>query len=341
MANLIDQYKKLKLPRLDRSGDKILFSASPISDYPRHRLAKDKNNFPCLLIATKDTNKLNRPPSIKLEHLNVLFDVDCRISHNGSFEESTFTVICCTELDQSTQEYFLRIGDAVVSSLGNNPTKKRVAYAVDKLVELFRAMYEPPHKSVQGLWAELFVISIASEPSELLHAWHRLPDDKYDFSSENQRIEVKSATSKIRQHHFSFEQLNPTVGVKVLVASVFVERIGSGTSIVDLVEVVKSKFADPELLFYLDHMIGLTLGRNWKSAVQDKFDYQQAKKSIAFYSSSDIPCINRTIPKEISNIHFLVDISNVHMVDVDPFLQDEGIFKLVLRPLFLLKKHDV
>ena len=330
MINLIDLYKKLKLSKIDSTGNQIVFSACQIPDYPRHRLAKDKNNFPSLLIATEDSNALNRPSPIKLEHLEVLYDVDCRISHNGSLEEGRFTVICCTEQDQSIQEYFLRIGGAVITALGKNPAPKQVAKAVSNLVELFRVMHEFPRKSVQGLWAELFLISVASEPTELLRAWHRLPDDKYDFSWENQRIETKSATSKIRQHHFSLEQLNPTMGVKVLVASMFVDRIGSGTSLVELAETVRSKIKDPELLFYLEHIIGLTLGSNWKSAAKDRFNYELAKKSIAFYSSEAIPCVNPDLPKGISDVHFMVDLTDTPVIDRKLLESSSGIFKAAL-----------
>lgn len=329
MINLISLYKQLKLPTKESREAK--FSASPIPGFPKHRLAKDIRGLPCLLIATDESTSSNRPASIKLEHLEVIYDVDCRISHDGKLEESRFTVISCTEEDTLMQEYFLRIGGAVVTAIGDSPTHKQISKAVDNLVELFRVMSEAPKKSVQGLWAELLVISTAADPTLMIRAWHRSPDDKYDFSAENQRIETKSATSKSRIHHFSLEQLNPPKGVDVLVASVFVERIGAGLSLLDLAEMVRTKINDePDLLLYLDQMIGMTLGNNWRSAAKDKFDYTLAKKSLALFSSEVIPCIDSNLPKGISNVHFKVDLSNTPIIDKKLLNSNSGIFKAVL-----------
>jgi hypothetical protein len=328
MINLVDLYKKLKPPIRTGLEKQARFSACAIPGYTKHRLAKDSNNFPCLLIATQESSALKRPASIKLEHLEVLYDVNCRISHNDSLEDSRFTVICCKTQDISMQEYFLRTGNAIIELIGNSPTHKEIAKAVDNLVELFRVLKEAPRKSVQGLWAELFIISIASDPISLMRAWHRSPEDKYDFSFQNQRIEIKSATSLLRKHHFSLEQLNPPPEVKVLIASVIVERVGSGTSLIDLAEKVRAKInSEPNLLLYLEQMIGSTLGNNWRSASKDNFDIQIAKKSLNFFASESIPCIDPKIPKEISDIHFVVDITDVRSIDKKSLKQKEGLFK--------------
>lgn len=329
MTNLVSLYKQLK--SLDGTTDnKVRFSACPIPGYTRHRLAKDINGFPCLLISTQESSMSVRPASVKLEHLEVLYDVNCRISHKDSLENSRFTVISCTKQDVSMQEYFLRTCSTIVAAIGDSPTYKQVSKAVDNLVELFRALNEAPRKSVQGLWAELLLISLASNPTTLIKAWHRSPGDKYDFGFESQRIESKSATSRLRKHHFSLEQLSPLPGVEVLVTSVFVERIGSGMSLAELTDMVRSKVNnEPELLFYLDQMIGATLGNNWKSAAKDRFDYQLAKKSLAFFSPEVIPTIDTKLPKEVSNVYFEVDLTNIPTIDKKILKSKNGILGAV------------
>lgn len=331
MINLINLYQQLKQP-VKVSESQARFSACAIPGYTKHRLAKNVNGFPCLLIATQDSSTTTRPAPIRLEHLEVLYDVNCRISNKNTLEASRFTVICCKTEDYSMQEYFLQTGNAIVELIGDIPTHKQVAKAVDNLVELFRALNEAPRKSVQGLWAEVFVISIATNPIALMKAWHRSPEDQYDFGAESQRIEVKSATSsKLRQHHFSLEQLNPPQGVDVLVASIFIERIGAGTSLADLIEVVRKKINnEPELLLYLDQIVGATLGNNWKSASKDRFDYNLAKKSLSFYSSETIPKISPNIPKEVNSVHFIVDLTNVSSVDKKKYKSEGSIFKAVI-----------
>lgn len=329
MLNLIDLYKKLKQPNDVGVDSSVRYSACPIPGYEKHRLAKDVNNYPCLLVATQDSAR-NRPAPIKLEHLQVLYDIDCRIIHNDILEENRFTVICCTDKDPLMQEYFLRTSSTIVSVLGNTPTHAQVAKAVDNLVELFRVITELPRKSVQGLWAELFLISVTRKPRELLRAWHTFPEDKYDFSSGGQRIEVKSSTSKVRQHHFALEQLKPKDGIDVLVASVFVERIGSGISLVELADMIRSKLSkDTDLLLYLDQIIGTTLGNQWRSATEDRFDYQLAKKTLNFYAADKIPSIDINLPKEVSDVRFKVDLTDITPLDKETLKAQDGIFKTV------------
>ena len=331
MINLIDLYKKLSQLSDEKSGEGVRFSACPIPGYKKHRLARDINNYPCLLIATKDHAK-NRPVPIKLEHLRVLYDVDCRITHNDALEENKFTVISCTEQDRQMQDYFLRTSGAIISAIGNDPTHAKVAKAVDSLVELFRAITESPKKSVQGLWAELLVIALSKNPEELVRAWHQSPGDKYDFDLADQRLEVKSCTSKLRQHHFSLEQLRPSSDIKVLIASVFVERSGAGVSLADLAEKIRSKLSKyPELLLYLDQIIGATLGNGWRSASEERFDFQLGKKLLQYYFSEDIPSVETIIPKQVSDVHFKVDLTDIDAVSKKVHQIKGKLFKAILK----------
>jgi len=329
--NLVDLFKQLKQPTTKASEKDANFSALPIPDFESHRLAKDINNFPCLLISTQDKTEVKRPAPIKLEYLDVMYDVNCRISYKGALENNRFTVICCKTFDASMQEYFLRTSNTIIELIGDSPTSKQVSKAVDNLVELFRVLKESPKKSVQGIWAEVFLISISSNPLRLLKAWHQEPDDKFDFSEDNQRIEVKSATSSTsRKHHFSLEQLNPAKGVEAIVASVFVERVGAGTSLVNLLETVKEKMGnEPEYLLYLEQMIATTLGNNWRQATKDTFDYQLAKKNVKFFNVNAIPSVDINFPKVISKVHFMVDLTNIPFIDKKFFKEKENLFKAV------------
>lgn len=331
MIDLNELYQKINTSPNIKTENSNYYIACPIPGYPKHKLARDIQSNPCLLISTDSLKEPTRPAPIKLKHLSVLFDVECKVFHNGSFEKNRFTVICCTEQDQVMRDYFLRISSAIISAIGKKPSRAEIFNAVDKLVELFRALSQAPRKSVQGLWAELFLISLSPNPESLITAWHQSPLDKYDFSAGDQRIEVKSSTSGKRVHHFSLEQLKPTTDIKVLVASVFVERIGTGMSVMDLVELLRPLIAsNSDLLFYLDRMIGLTLGKEWQSAATDKFDYKLARKSLAFYLSDAVPSISPALPKGVSDVHFKVDLTDVPTVDQKLLKDDEGILRAVL-----------
>ena len=329
MIKLTDLYKQLNQLSNTKPEKGVRFSACLIPGYKKHRLAKDVNGYPCLLIATKDSAR-NRPIPVKLEHLRVLYDVDCRINHNGLLEENRFTVICCTDQDSQMQDYFLRISGTIISAVGNAPTHAKVSKAVDNLVELFRVIMESPKKSVQGLWAELLIIALSKNPTELVEAWHHSPNDKYDFSLGNQRVEVKSCTSKLRQHHFSLEQLRPINDIEVLVASILVERSATGTSLAELADKIRSKLSkQPELLLYLDQIIGVTLGNGWKSASEDRFDLQLGKKSLQFFLSKEIPCVEAKLPKQVSDVHFKVDFTDIPNKDKKSLIKQGQLFEAV------------
>jgi hypothetical protein len=304
------------------------YDAVSIPGFRKHKLAKDKNNNPCLLLNIDNSKVDNLHPPLRLENLTILYNVECKTICKNAEERNRYTVICCTGRDQLIKDYFFKICNTIVSIIGIDPTPELIYDAVDKLVELFRSLSNSPKKSIQGLWAELFLISISKDPKELIEAWHQSPLEKYDFSKNDQRIEVKSSTSNKREHHFSLEQINPEQGTKVLVASIFVERIGTGISLMEVADIIRSRINfDPELVFHIDQVISLTLGRKWKLAENDKFDYELAKKSLSFFRSELIPTINPDIPNSISNVHFKVDLSNIKPINKQEFRLYNEIFK--------------
>ena len=100
------------------------------------------------------------------------------------------------------------LNDKLAKSLGQSPSNKQIKYTVDKFIELFKAVKETPRNSIQGLWCELFLIEQSSFPEKLIAGWHSIPEEKFDFSFNKLRLEVKSSTSESRIHHFSSRQLN-------------------------------------------------------------------------------------------------------------------------------------
>jgi hypothetical protein len=301
--------------------------------YERHRLGKDTQGAPSLLIAVGDTAGRGRPDPIALEHLTIQHGVECRVSRpDGTTEEGRFTVIRCAGRDRALHAYFLRVASAIVASLGAEPAALDVTRTVDRLVELFRAMTMPPRKSMQGLWAELFLIARSREPAILVSAWHMTPEDRYDFSTGEQRIEVKSAAGRVRQHHFTLEQLYPPIGTKLLIASVLVERTGAGPSVVELAEQVRSGVSStPDFLLHVDRIVGLTLGQGWRQALEERFDRELAEQSLAFFDPSAVPRVGEDVPAGISDVRFKSDLSGSQQVDLAQYRAAGGLFRAALR----------
>lgn len=314
MINLEEKFQSL-LSEAAPEGSHLL--ASHLPDFPHHRLARDVQGAPIIMIAVPHGRTQTRPVPIKLEHLSIQHDVECRITGiDGVIEEGQFTIIACSGTDHALHSYFLRVLEPIITLLGPSPTRSDITRAIFNLVELFRVMAAAPTKSVQGLWAEVFLIARAADPTLLLAAWHTTPEDRYDFSSGDQRIEVKAAAGRVRRHQFSLEQLQPPTGTYTLVASVFVERAGAGTSLAELIEKVRHQVGDSlDLLMALDRIVGMTLGNSWRQAMGERFDYELALHSVAFFEVEAIPSVSPQLPPEVSGVRFTSDISGITMAD--------------------------
>jgi hypothetical protein len=333
MLDLLSSFEALPTPSVAGLPGGARFSAAPIDGYELHRLGKDFSGTPSLLIYVTDAPGMGWPAPIALENLTVQHDVECRIAHpNGELEQGRFTVVRCMGNDRALQGYFLRAAATIVTLLGEAPSHADVTAAIERLVELFRAMSTASRKSVQGLWAELFLIARSLRPDTLVAAWHVLPDDRYDFSGGGQRIEVKSASGRVRAHHFSLEQLLPPTGVTALIASTFVERAGAGISVLDLATEVRERIShDPDLLLHVDRIVTATLGQNWRYAQEQRFDRELAENSIAFFSPDSIPSVDPSVPPGVSDVHFRVDLTALEPVNTKEYRVQGGLFALTLR----------
>ena len=331
MLNLIELFRSIK--SIITTADEDRFSAILIPDYEPHRLGKGVQDRPLLLISTLNVGNQNQPPPIVLEHLKVQYNLNCRVSRpDGTFEEGVFTVVRYTGENVILQEYFLKVMSTIIISIGDRPTQSDVVHAINQLIELFRAMAEVPRKSVQGLWAELFLISQARQPDILVDAWHTIVEDRYDFAMDDQRIEVKSFSGDIRLHHFSLAQLHPPDGIKTLVASVSVESSQAGVSIADLREKIQIRLgSNLEALLHIDRVIALTLGNAWQQASDAHFDKGLAEESLAFYETSKIPSVDPNLPSGVSGVRFQSDLTENPTTEISHYSEDHRLFKAVLR----------
>jgi len=285
---------------------------------------------PALLIGTVGKVLEGSPPPVRLENLSVEHRVLCRVWYGTKVvEEGVFTVLKCPSADGSVRDYFLRVGGPLLLALGNRPSDQQISELVDALVEMFRALAEPPRKSVQGLWAELFLIDRSRAVQLMCAAWHQSPDERYDFSAGRERIEVKSTAGRARRHHFSLEQLTPPATATVLVASVCVERAGGGTSLRDLMAKVKARLASaPDIVVRIDSVVAATLGQGLLAGLEEAFDEQLAAESLAFYKAEAIPKPGQ-VPIGVSEVRFVADLSAVTPIDPAMSGGADGLFDAV------------
>lgn len=330
MLDLLSIFQAIHVPA--ELGDSSQFGAVSLPEYPHFHLAKDGQGFPSMLISIREGGRKSNTPSITLEHVNVYFDVFCRITRDdGSTIEGVFTVIRCTGRERLLHVYFLRVVRILFDLLPELPTKAEVAKAIKTLVELFRASTSPPRKSVQGLWAELLLIDTARKPEKLVTAWHSTPLDRYDFNADGERLEVKCTAQRVRQHYFSLDQLVPVEGTQVIIASLFTEAVTTGTTVIQLADNIRDKIAAfPELVEHLDRIVVLTLGENWRTAFEDVFDKHLALSTLCFYDAPTIPTVGFPLPVGVSEVRFKSDLTLCEPLDMAK-LQHKGSLFSALR----------
>jgi hypothetical protein len=287
------------------------FQALTIPGFDRYRVGRNAAGEAALLIDTTGDARVSSPP-LRLHSLAVYHNIHCRVTEGRVTTTKALTVVWCIDSDSTLRSYFLSVLGPVVLELGRSPTPAMVSQAINGLVELFRALAQPPKKSVQGLWSELFVIATARNPMALVRSWHAIPNERYDFHAGYQRLEVKSAASTVRRHRFVLEQLRPPAGTEVWIASVLVAHAVGGTSLRELLDRVSHACAaNAAAQSHLHDVVATTLGNALTGALDERFDEQMAADSKRLYDHRDVPAIGGDIPSAISDVRFIADLSNV------------------------------
>ena len=325
-------FESLEVPKAKGRGG-FAFSAAPIPGNEPHRIAKAAGSEPVILVETAPGTEV--PPPVRLENLFVEHGVKCKIRHRDRVVHTgVFSVIHCTTGDINLRNQFFTLVIPFLAPLRRHPRPPEVAKVVDAIVELFRALARPARKSVQGLWAELYVIARSRDCPTLVKAWHTSPEERYDFAFGRQRLEVKSASGRLPRHHFSLEQLSTPEGAAVLIASICVERSGGGVSLGDLLGQIRGRLkGETTLLLHLESVVGATLGRNLIEALGDRFDLQLADDSIRFVEAGSVPRPPEPMPFEVTEVSFVSDLRRAPVVPVDELSKLGGLYEAALPAL--------
>lgn len=291
------------------------YSIASLPKIKNHKIGLSTNGLPLFFIRCEDEITI-KSLDYNLESISISFNQKCILFSNGKkIAEGNYTLIALKTDSVDLQEYFLNILYLVVSKLPPVANLKELKVEVEKLINLFNKFNKLPSKTIQGLWAELFVIEQASNPEYLIKSWHYSPSDKFDFNDGIDKIEVKSTAKSRRVHSFSNEQLSPNINSKLIIASVFSVQTGKGKTIFDLLKLIHNKVKSDDLISKINEILLETLGKDFEKAFDQYFDYQLAVDSLAFFDGELVPKIEvSAIKQEISNIHFDCDLSLVQQL---------------------------
>lgn len=249
---------------------------------------------------------------VALRHIKFSPCVGATINTRGLERRSSFCTLSCIDGDGVLIAYFLRVicnvvlSDAVLQGL-TSPIA-----AIESVLELFASMTTPPRSSVQGLWGELYVIANSTNAGAAITAWHTDPAELFDFVADDQRVEVKTSTTGLRQHVFKLAQLLPAAGTQVFIASLTLSEGADGSSILDLVDSIRRRpDVTDDQRRRLEVVVVGTLGSTWRESAVKVFAPLDSANAVAIYDGAAVPRVAAALPPEVSDVTFRSDLSAI------------------------------
>ncbi|MPQ92378.1 PD-(D/E)XK motif protein [Thioclava sp. JE_KL1] len=325
-AALFEIFEALAAPPADQSGTPM-FAVRPVASYQSYFVGKDSQCKACLLVRTSDASG-RAPPPIRLESLDAQFELGCRITDaRGDTQDGRFTVARCRSAEPETIRYFLSVCHIIMRHMGDTPSRTALASAVQRLASIFQSIRRPPVRSLNGLFGELFLISKCRSPARALAAWRIDDSARFDFSTGDIRLEVKTCAGRLRQHTFSFDQCNPPPGTVAVLASLMIERVPRGLALSDLIAMIQDRIGDDEnLLLKLHDVVASTLGTSLAISLDLPFDQRLAESSLRYFDLRTIPAMREQLPANVSDVRFASDLSGSEPLDATGLVDRDPLF---------------
>ncbi|PKL85434.1 MAG: hypothetical protein CVV22_07695 [Ignavibacteriae bacterium HGW-Ignavibacteriae-1] len=323
--SLLQKFRELNIPTTKNSK---LLNALTLDKFPFAKIGVNFEGLPVILIASiADRSHLSQK-NVRLKYLELTHNLECKVSENNKYEIAFFSVIIFKSLQSNLQSYFLGIAESLLQSLSLSPTQNEVFETFKNFIEIFRALSDNPSKTLQGLWAEIFLIEKSKNPDVLLNYWHNIPEERFDFNADIEKLEVKSSSKLERVHIFTSEQLNPPNDKQVMIASIFTKQTSNGRSITDLMESIQMKLLDKTLMDKLYSVVAKTLGNTVEQSIRIKYDYGLANSSLRFYRHQDISKIEKLyIPDRVSEVKYKSDLTSTNSVNLETLNDKQKLFK--------------
>jgi hypothetical protein len=266
----------------------------------RYHLGRTQNGELCALIETQVTS---HGTDVRLRNLEARQGVRCRVRDPDGREFALVgsLVVCCTN-QPTLVDLFLRLYADAAEDLGPVPSAAAVAGWLQALATLLSRLELESRRTLQGLWAELFVIRELGDAPQLLRRWHADPRERFDFLGSGFALEVKSCQEFDRVHEFSLDQLRPPDGLEAWVASIVVRRDVAGVSVLELAAHIESEIGDRAQRMVFRDMVLTSGGAAIEDDDHHRFDLTTARTSLRLLDALAIPCLRETIPPEVLSV---------------------------------------
>jgi len=297
------------LAGLSSSGGDGSYAVAELPSAPSYLAGRSSIGRPALLVRTGDEAVLM---PLRLAGVEVKYSVRCRVAEGGAERIERLSIIECLSADPEVISFFSDCMQRLVAILGPAPAVASLSAAVDRLVAMFRALALPPANDVIGLIGELCVIYAAADSRAAVRAWHADPNERYDFVLGNMRMDAKATASAQRVHTMSADQASPPKGTIGVLASVMVRRAGGGTSVAELIDRITDRLSpDAGAVFRLHEILALTLRSAMDSALEHRFDLEEALSSLQFYDLRQLPGLRPPFPERVSDVRYGLDLGGL------------------------------
>ena len=174
----------------------------------------------------------------------------------------------------------------------------------------------PSENAILGLFGELLFIRLHDDFSYPIKAWHSTVSSKYDFSTEELRVEIKTTVGNSRNHHFSSNQIPGITPEKTFVVSAILDKVELGVSLHDLYNEISIDLdqQDKEKLFEVSLK---TLGIPITLMNDPQIDLGLALSNLKSFKAIDIPA--PILNNEIVSCEWLAKLDNTNEVPLPRF----------------------
>jgi len=236
---------------------------------------------------------------------------------DGRQYQARLAVLECRTGEPMLCQYFFRIAETVLLGALDGGTEQVFESALDALITLFRSLQRPGTRSLQGLWAELALVGWSKDPAAAIASWHSSPRSLHDFVAGDCRLEVKSTSKAIREHHFLLDQLAALPGGNTVIASMLLVEADDGISLFNLLEEVSFRVKyDRGARSRLEAIVVESLGSSWPEATGTRFRRELARESLRLYRANDVPRVPQPLPPEVKDVEFVADLSSSRPLEI-------------------------
>ena len=162
---------------------------------------------------------------------------------------------------------------------------------IHALRQLFESKFEyyVSEEVEVGLLGELLIVANSPDVSNAISVWHQEASDPYDFSLNDERVEVKVTRSPRRKHRFSSRQIPAPPGVKLVICSMVVPTVAEGVSVSSLFGRISALISNPQTLERFSSTCIQILKCPPQVVSKVQVDESSALRSVVLKSPEEVP----------------------------------------------------